>query len=928
MTAFAHRQMLSTLIAVTLATLFLSAPAAAESEALIPYEVFTLKNGLRLVVHEDHKAPIVAVNIWYHVGSRNERPGQTGYAHLFEHLMFQGSKHSGGEQIELLEKVGATDLNGTTWFDRTNYFQTVPVGALDRVLFLESDRMGHLLEAIDQAVLDEQRGVVQNEKRQGDNQPYNKIWEELQKQVFPPGHPYSWETIGSMEDLEAASLEQMQNWFRTYYGPNNAVLVIAGDVTAAEVLKRVDYWFGNIPPGPPLTVQSEWIPKHAIERRQILQDRVPQDRIYIAWPGPRWGSNDASQLGLAADILANGKNSRLYERLVYRDQLATDVGMAAYFLEIAGMQIIELSVKPGVDPAVVEKIAREELAEFLREGPSKAELQREQTQQRAGFLRSIETIGGFGGKSAVLAENMVYGGNPGLYQQALAEIAAATPQSVRDSAQRWLDQPPYVGYVTPYPDLQTTGKEADRTKLPEPLTPKQASFPAFASKTLDSGMRIIVVQRTGVPVIDMSVVFDSGYAADNPERSGEASVAMAMLDEGAGDLDALEISAQLASLGATLGAGAGLDTAAVTMSALSENLDASLDLFAEVILNPSFPADELERLRAQYLTLIQQEKSEPVSMALRVLPGLLYGENHAYGKPLTGSGTEATIGAIQRADLVNWHATWFRPNNATLIVVGDTSIDKIAPRIEKLFSGWEPAAVPTKNIAEVNTVNDDVIYLIDKPGAEQSIVFAGQLVVPMANPDEIAIEAFNDILGGTFSSRINLNLREEKSWSYGARSTIVPARAQRPFFAYAPVQTDKTAASLAEILREIKEIRATNPPSQDELQRVQSSSTLSLSGQWETNAAVLAALAKIVAFELPDDYWSTYPEKLTDLSLEQVTAAGSKLLDPSQLTLVVIGDRARISRDLEALNEGDIRLIDVDGIPVTGDPASAEMTTE
>ncbi len=343
------------IVAAILFFMLLSATAAAEGDAaLIPYEKFTLENGLTLIVHEDPKAPIVAVNIWYHVGSRNESPGQTGYAHLFEHLMFQGSEHSGGEYLELVEEVGATDLNGTTWFDRTNYFQTVPVGALDRVLFLESDRMGHMLEAIDQAVLDEQRGVVQNEKRQGDNQPYSKIWEELLKQVFPPGHPYSWETIGSMEDLEAASLEDMQTWFRTYYGPNNAVLVVAGDVQAEAVLERVNHWFGDIPPGPPLVVQQEWIPQHATERRQLIQDRVPQERIYMAWPGPRWGTTEATELALAANVLANGKNSRLYERLVYRDQTATDVGMAAYFLEISGLLILEISVKPGVDAATVE----------------------------------------------------------------------------------------------------------------------------------------------------------------------------------------------------------------------------------------------------------------------------------------------------------------------------------------------------------------------------------------------------------------------------------------------------------------------------------------------------------------------------------------------------------------------------------------------
>jgi len=901
------------------ATLFFSSGviASEQQDGLIPYETFVLENGLTLIVHEDPKAPIAAVNIWYHVGSRNERPGQTGYAHLFEHLMFQGSQNSGGEYLNLVDSVGATDLNGTTWFDRTNYFQTVPTGALDRILFLESDRMGHMLEAIDQAVLDEQRGVVQNEKRQGDNQPYSKIWEELLKQVFPPGHPYSWETIGSMEDLEAASLEEMQEWFRTYYGPNNAVLVIAGDVQAAEVLKRVEHWFGDIPPGPPLTVQEEWIPRHTSERRQILQDRVPQERIHIVWTGPRWGTSDAHQLSLAANILANGKNSRLYERLVYRDQLATDVAMGGYFLEIAGMLILEVSVKPGIDIDVVEKIARSEIAEFLRKGPTAKELARVQTQERAGFLRGIERIGGFGGKSAVLAENMVYGGNPGLYQKALDDVANATTKDVREAAQRWLGQPPYVGLVVPYPELTTTGIAADRSTVPEATDPKPAKFPEFSRTTLASGLDIIVVERPSIPVVDFSLVFDAGYAADRADLQGEASMTMAMLDEGAGKLDALEISEQLASLGATLASGAGLDTASVGLSALNENLDASLKLFADVVLNPTFPANELERLRSQYRTRIQQEKSQPMSMALRVLPGLLYGEGHVYAQPLTGSGTEKTIDAINRADLVDWHETWFRPNNATLLIVGDTTLDEIVPRIEKLFSDWEPADVPKKTIATVERTAEDVIYLIDKPGAEQSILFAGQLVVPMDNPDETAIEAFNDILGGQFSARINMNLREEKHWSYGARTTIIPTSAQRPFFAYAPVQTDKTAESLAEILREIKEIRAENPPQADELARVQNSNTMSLSGRWETNGAVLGALGEIVSFGLPDDYWGTYAERLNKISVEQVSAVGINMLDPEQLTLVVIGDREKIQQKLEQLDIGRIQLLNVDGQPIS-----------
>ena len=909
------------MIAAATAALMLSRPAVAEEvpspEVLISYERFTLDNGLTLIVHEDNKAPIVAVNVWYHVGSRNEAPGKTGYAHLFEHLMFQGSGNAPGEYLELVDKVGATDLNGTTWFDRTNYFQTVPKGALDRILFLESDRMGHMLEAIDQDMLDEQRGVVQNEKRQGDNEPYAMIWERLLPQVFPAPHPYSWETIGSMADLEAASLDDMREWFRTYYGPNNAVIVVAGDVAAQDVLERVNYWFGEIPPGPPISVVEEWIPRHEVERREVMQDRVPQERVYLAWTGPRWGTTEAHRMQLAADVLATGKNSRLYERLVYREQIATDIDVAAYFFEIAGLLAIEASVKPGEDIAAVEAAIREEVQDLIDNGPTKRELERVTTSLRAGFLRGIEKVGGSGSKSDVLARGTIYGDDPGYYRRQLADIEQATPRDVRESAANWFGQAPYVAWIVPYDtELRASSEAPDRSSLPEPAEPAPAVFPGFSTRTLDNGLELRVITRDTVPVVDFNLIVDSGYAADAVEQAGVANLTMSMLDEGAGKRDALEISEELALLGAGLGTAAGLDSASVSLSALKENLDDTLDLFADVALKPTFPEFELERVRAQYINAIRQEKTRPISIALRLLPGLLYGEGHAYAKPLSGTGTETSIAGLTRDDLVNWHDTWFRPNNATLVVVGDTTMDEIAPRIEALFSDWEPADVPVKNVATVENAASEIIYLVDKPESQQSIIFASQLMVPMSGPDEVAIKAMNDVLGGQFAARINMNLREDKGWSYGARSLISATRAQRPFIAYAPVQSDKTSESLAEMRREIREIRDTNPPAEDELRRVQRSRTLSLPGRWETNGAVLGALSEQVSFSLPDDYWNNYAQNLNNLSLDEVTAAARNELQPDQLVWVVIGDRARIEEGIAALDIGEIRHIDADGNPV------------
>ena len=895
----------------------LVAPAICADEALIPYELFVLDNGLTLIVHEDHKAPVVSVNIWYHVGSKNEQPGQTGFAHLFEHLMFQGSENFDGEYIESLQQIGATDLNGTTWFDRTNYFQTVPKTALDRVLWLESDRMGHLLGAIDQAKLDEQRGVVQNEKRQGENQPYDKVWQHLLKQLYTDGHPYSWETIGSMKDLEAASLEDVQEWFRTYYGPNNAVLAVAGDVETAKVLERVKHYFGDIPPGPPLVKLEEWVPRHSSERRERIEDRVSQERLYMAWTSPRWGTRAASDLELALHIIGGDKNSRLYKRLVYEDQIATDVEMGAYNLEIAGLTYLQASAKVGVDLAIIEKAAKEEIQRFIDRGPTAKELERVQTQYRASFLRGIERVGGFGGKSGVLAENMVYGGSPDRYQRKLDYIADASRADLQTVVGEWLGENAYIAEVYPHPAMTAAPAGADRSKPPEPAGFPSGEFPEFDRVKLKNGLDVLVAQRTAIPLVNLTLILNAGFAADQFAQPGTAAMTMAMLDEGTAKRSALEISEELALLGAELSSGADLDTSMVSLSALRENLDYSLAIFADVVLNPVFPPNELDRLRAQYLALVRQEKTRPTSMALRVLPKLIYGEGHAYAQPLTGSGTEDSIRAITRADLQQYHDTWFRPNNATLLVVGDITTAEITAKLEELFKTWEPADVPVKNIDTVERRAQNAVYIVDKPGAEQSIIFAGEVAPPKSNPDEIAIQAMNDILGGNFSSRINMNLREDKSWSYGARSMIMDAEGQRPFLVYAPVQTDKTSESMREILAELTAINGDRPPTEDELARAKSSKTLSLPGRWETNRAVLRSMGEIVRFGLADDYWDTYADEVNALGIDDIARAASEVVAPDDLVWVVVGDREKIESGIIKLGLGDTRIIDADGEPVS-----------
>ncbi|SHL08754.1 M16 family metallopeptidase [Rhodothermus profundi] len=880
----------------------------------IPYKKFVLDNGLTLIVSEDYKAPIVAVNIWYHVGSKNEKPGRTGFAHLFEHLMFNGSEHFNDDWFQALERVGATDLNGTTNRDRTNYFQTVPVNALDLVLWLESDRMGHLLGAIDQAKLDEQRGVVQNEKRQGENQPYGKVWNIIAKHTYPEGHPYSWPVIGYMEDLEAATLEDVHEWFKTYYGPNNATIVIAGAIDPQTALEKVKKYFGAIPPGPPLAKPRTWVAKRTGEQRMRMEDRVPQARIYKVWNVPEWGHPERDYLDLAADVLASGKTSRLYRRLVYTDQIATDVRAFVFTGEIGSQFMIIASARPGVPLAQVEQAIDEELTRFLQEGPTADELERVKADFIAGFVRGVERIGGFGGKSDILAQYEVYGGDPGLYKVTLRRMQQATPQQVLEAARKWLSDGVFVLEVHPYPKLQASGEDVDRSQLPPVGPPPEVSFPEVQQATLSNGLKVLLVERHAVPVVNFQLILDAGYAADQFARPGTATLAMNMLDEGTTSRTALEISDELDRLGARLGTGSDLDVSTVYFSTLRDRLDPSLELFADVVLRPAFPEADFQRLKQQQLIAIQREQVSPLQMALRVFPRLLYGEGHAYGLPLTGSGTLESVQQITRDDLVRFHQTWFKPNHATLIVVGAITMDELLPRLERLFADWKPGEVPEKNIQDVPHKEQAVVYLIDRPGSEQSIIFAGHVAPPEANPRELAIKVMNRVLGGAFTSRINMNLREDKGWSYGARTLLMSARGPRPFIVYAPVQTDKTASAMLEIKKELDGIVSGQKPiTPEELDKAQRNLTLRLPGRWETANAILNDLSYVVQFGWPLDYWRTYPEAVQALTLDEVNAAAREILHPDRLVWVVVGDRSRIEAEIRQLGLGPVYLIDTEG---------------
>ena len=930
--------------------LVVAAPTAASVTQQVPeiaYTRFILPNGLTVVVHEDHKAPVVAVSIWYHIGSGDEPKGKTGFAHLFEHLMFSGSENRKGTYFGPFEKAGATDMNGTTWFDRTNYFETVPTTALDMALWMESDRMGHLLGAIGQQELDTQRGVVQNEKRQGENRPYGRVDQNILSNTFPANHPYQHDTIGSMADLNAASLADVKQWFNSNYGAANTTLVLAGDITVAEAKAKALKYFGDIPAGPAVARQQPWITPLAKSTRGVQHDHVAQPRIIRTWVVPQLGTDAAIQLDLAATALGGGKTSRLYQRLVYQDKLVDDVSASIGEFALASQFQIQADVKAGVDPAKVEAVINEELQKFLASGPTQDELDRAKVANRASFIRGLEKVGGFSGKAVILAEGQVYRGDPGAYQKDLARADAATIAGVKAAADTWLSKGDYLLTVLPATDKAFDPKAEDakvvplaaapdrpQAKLPAAQAyrvsksaldrstgvPSVTQFPALTFPKLErgklaNGIEVILAERHTIPVTQMQLLFDSGYAADQGHKLGTASFTSTLMNESTKDLDSVEIAKRKERLGAITAVGCGLDICSASLNAMNDQLQPSLALFADIVRNPAFKAADIERVRGQWLAGIAQEKTQPIGMALRTLPPLLYGPQHAYGIPFTGSGTEAEIKALTVTDLTAFQHDWLRPDNVKILVAGDTTLATIIPLLNTVFGDWQaPAsAIPTKNVAKVAAQAGPRVFLINRADAPQSLILAGLLAPSTRADNNLAIQAANGAFGGTFTSRLNMNLREDKRWAYGAQTILMDAQGQRPFLFYAPVQTDKTAESASEVLKEARAVIGDRPLTADEIAKIKDQRIRALPGSYETTSAVLGAISGIVQYDRPDDYVQTLKSRLEAVTPAAAETAIKEIISPEAMTWVIVGDLGKIEAPVRALKLGDVQVIDADG---------------
>ena len=876
----------------------------------IPFQQFVLPNGLTLIVNEDHHQPVAAVSMWYHVGSKNETVGHTGFAHLFEHLMFSGSEHANSSWFNYMNPIGATSLNGTTAQDRTNFFETVPVGALDRLLWLESDRMGHLLGAVDQHRLDEQRGVVENEKRQRSNSPFGEIPQIIDTAAYPPGHPYSWQAIGSIQDLDAASLDDVRNWFRTWYGAGNVVMVISGDVNAAEMHQKVEKYFGFIPRGPALHRNDKWIAKRTGERRDVVQVAAPQGRVYKVWNVPAYGSAERDMLDIAAGILGERINGPLYQRLIVKDHLATDVDADNDAEELGGLFSITGYARPGVDLGVIEKAIDEELARFLRDGPTAEELARFKFSIYADMVRSAEDPVS---KGNTLAENFLYTGDAGSYRTSLQRQFQATAEEVRDTARAWLSDGDYVLYAKPSSPPAAATAEVDRSTMPPIGKAPPLALATPRRFTLSDGLKVELVERHSAPTVAMEMIFKTGMAAERGAslpRTGEMATQLA--EKGTTTRSEGEIAAEQGRSGFGFDWNESDENMRFTMTALSATLAPALDSYFDVLVNPTFPADVFERDRALAIAGIEQSKSTPGGKIGRTAPALIFGDKHPYAAVPTA----ATLTALTTGGLRDWYRRWVRPDNATLLIVGDVTESAIRPMLEQRLAGWKAPAAPLPVPAALPPVpvrSGPRIFLIDQPGAQQSVISVNGLAANRGDPDADTMDVANNVIGGAFLSRLNLNLREDKHWSYGAHSSYDPDRFLGTFAVHTSVQTDKTADSLHEIDRELRDILAAREPTPAEIERAKNGDVLTMANDLASAQSTAHLYSEAIRYGLGDDYWNSYVGRIDAITPAQLDAATAKLDHPDALTWVVVSDLSRIEDGVRKLGIGEVHVIDADG---------------
>jgi zinc protease len=913
------------------------APVAAPQ---IKYEKYTLKNGLEVILSEDHRLPLVAVDLWYHVGPANERAGRTGFAHLFEHMMFEGSQHVGSKEHDrLLEAAGASDINGTTDFDRTNYFETLPSNQLELALWLESDRMGYLLGKIDQERLANQRDVVRNERRQStENTPYGLVEEELFHQLFPKDHPYYPEVIGSHRDIEAARLDDVREFFRQYYTPNNASLTIVGDIDPAQAKAWVEKYFGTIPSGPPVPRITAVPPQITSEKRSKVTDQVELPRIYMGWIMPSIFQPGDAESDLLTQILGVGKASRLYKSLVYEKQIAQDVSLQNQSLLLGSVLELQVTAKPGVKPEDLEKAIDVELDKLRTEGPTQAELDRARNLIETRMISGLERLGGFGGLADRLNQYNQFLHDPGYLPKDLerynrttvADIRRIAAEKLKTSAravvyglpgERVVDDPPRSNDEPKPKNEAVAGTMPDepwRGKAPSPQTLGKLSLPVAQSFMLANGLTVLLTEQHHLPLVVAHLLVLNGSDANPVNKPGLASFTSEMLPEGTERRTSSQIADDAAQIGAALRTQTVGDDSIVDIRTLKPNVDAAFDLLSDVTLHPKFDPAEIERIRKQRETDILQVQDDPQDLAFGVFRRMIYGPGHPYG--YREEGTIAATKATTRDDLAQMWKRGYQPGNSALVLSGDLTVAEARALAEKYFGKWAGSTGRYQPPAVDHKVSRGV-YIVDKPGAAQTFVLVGTPGVPRTTEDYVPLEVMNNILGGLYSSRINVNLREDHGYTYGSFSFFSYKRAAGAFGAGGGMRTDATGPAVQEILKEMERVR-NSAPTEEELKLSKGAFSQSLAGRFESGEQTANTVGDLFVYDFPLDYYKQLPEKITAVTSEEVQRMAQKYIHPENAVVIGAGDRSKIEDQLKKLSIGEVQVRDYEGNPVEAKAAA------
>jgi zinc protease len=915
----------------------MAAQAKAASKLKLPelkYQTYTLPNGLKVITHEDHRLPLVAVDLWYHVGPLNERPGRTGFAHLFEHMMFEGSEHVGEKaHIKFVQGAGATDVNGTTDFDRTNYFETLPANQLELGLWLESDRMGFLMEGLDRKLLTNQRDVVRNERRQGEGRPYAAANEAVAHLLYPKGHPYYGDVIGSHADIEAARIADIRDFHQQFYTPNNASIAIAGDFDAAKLKELLTKYFGPIPAGPKVAPVTVVTPPITSQRRETVTDTVKLPQLTIAWLTPAAYTPGSYDISAAIFALGGAKASRLDQALVYKTQVAQRVSCSDRPDKLNGTAECTVTAKPGVKLEDLEATVWSEIAKLQNEGPTAEEVEAAKAGELTGKIAGLQRLGGFGGVADTLDEYNQYTGDPGFLPKDIAMGEAVSVASTKAAAAKYLtkdsavvvycvpgkkvlndvprspeDTDANVKITNPYtPEFEAS--QAWRKEVPKAGPPVTVHLPVPETFTLANGLKVYVVPEHSLPVLSASFVTRAGSENNTIGKEGLASLTAQTMGEATKTRDLKTLAEAQERIGITVRVGASMDGATSGLTVLTNHTGEAFNLFADVLQHPAFNVADLDRLRKQRLIGIQQETDSVGSIVGRVGPKLLYGEQ-PYG--LSQTGTTESVTGLSHEDVAGFYAKHYGPADSALVLVGDVTLVEAKKLTEEYFGKWTGEASAAITLPPAPTPAPTHVVIVDKPGAPQTALEAFGVGVAANSPDLQTLSVMNYVLGGSFASRINMNLREVHGYTYGANSGYQSYRGGGPFVAGGLVRTDVTGPAAKELMGEIRKFPS-NPPTEAELNEAKVARIQSLPGQFETSGAIAGSMTSIFLYDRPLDYYATLPAKYKAVTAEDVERVAKEDVHPDQLIIVAAGDRTKIEPQLKDAGLGPVEVRDING---------------